>query len=208
MVCGFLDVSDVSAVFLACFIVEDLVVYDVSASLEAGHDTSVGRDAVAVFLCLKGLDSDAVGIAVVGDHEVLVAAAGADSEASCVVCVERADRFHSDVELSGHGGLEMFLAGGSRRGGEVGLASLGGMDALLVLCEVALDGLITGWEILGSIGVGESWPGGEVAGFDGGKPGGFDWEACGGVEVAYEGTNAGEVVGVESIWGCRRSGMD
>ena len=56
MVCGFLDVSDVSAVFLACFIVEDLVVYDVAASLEAGHDTSVGRDAVALFLCLKGLD--------------------------------------------------------------------------------------------------------------------------------------------------------
>ena len=48
--------SDVSAVFLACFVVEDLVVYDVAASLEAGHDTGVGRDAVAIFPCLEGLD--------------------------------------------------------------------------------------------------------------------------------------------------------
>ena len=111
----------------------------------------------------------------VGDHEVLVSAAGADWEASCVVCVERSDGFHPDVELSG--GLGMFLAVGSRRGGEVGLASLGGADALLGLCEVALDGLITGWAILGSIGVGDSWTGGEVSGFASGELDGFDWEA-------------------------------
>ena len=77
------------------------------------------------------------------NHEVLVAAAGADWEASCVVCVECADGFHPDVELSG--GLGVFFAVGSRRGGEVGLASLGGSDALLGLCEVALNGLSTGW---------------------------------------------------------------
>ena len=104
----------------------------------------------------------------VGDHEVLVAAAGAYREESRVVCVERADDFYPDAELSGRVGLGMLLNGGSRRGGEVGVFSLGGADALLGLCEVALDGLITGWEILGSIGVGESWPGGEVSGFDGG----------------------------------------
>ena len=49
------DVGDVSAVLLAGFIVEDLVVDDVTASLEAGHDASVGRYAVAVFSCLEGL---------------------------------------------------------------------------------------------------------------------------------------------------------
>ena len=79
---------------------------------------------------------------------------------------------------------------------------------MLGLCEVDLDGIITGWAILRSTGVGDSCPGGEVAGFDGGKPGGFDWEACGGVEVADEGTNAGEVVGIEGSWGCRSRGMD
>ena len=156
------------------------MVNGVTASLEAGHDASVG------------------------DHQVLVAAAGADGEASCVVCVERADGFYPYVELSD--GLGMFFAVGSRRGGEVGLASLGGADALLVLCKVALGGLITGRAILGSIGVGESWPGGEVAGFDGGEPGGFDWESCGSVEVADEGTKAGEVVGVEGSRGFRSRG--
>ena len=48
------------------------------------------------------------------------------------------------------------------------MVRLGGADALLGLCEVALDGLVAGWAILGSIGVGKSWPGGEVSGFDGG----------------------------------------
>ena len=94
-------------------------------------------------------------------------------EASCVVCVERADGFYPYMDLSG--GLGMFFDVGSRRGGELGLASIGGADALLVMCKVALDGFIAGREILGSIDVGESWPGGEVAGFDGGKPGGFYW---------------------------------
>ena len=88
------------------------------------------------------------------------------------------------------------------------MASLGGSDALLGLCKVTLYGLITGRAILGSIGVGESWPGGEFDGFDGSKPGGFDWEVCGGVEVEDKGTNTGEVMGVEGSRGCRSRGMD
>ena len=51
----------------------------------------------------------------VGHHEVLVATAGVDWEASCVLCAERADGFHPDVELSG--GLGLFFAIGSRRVG-------------------------------------------------------------------------------------------
>ena len=196
-----------SEILIACFVVEDLVVYDVAASLEAVHDAGVGWDVMAVFACLDRLDEDDVGVTVIGNHEVLVAAAGADREASCVVCVERDDGFHPYVELSCRDGLGMFLNDGIRRGGEIGLASLGGADALLGLCEVALDGFITGWAILGRVGVGKSWPGGEVAGFDGGEPGGFDWEACSGVEVADKGPNNGEVVGVEGIQGCWSRGM-
>ena len=94
LVCGCPDVGDVSAVFLAGFGVEYLVVDDVTASLEAGHDASVGRYAVAVFSCLEGLDEDSISVAVVDDHQVLVTAVGADWEASCVVCVERADGFY------------------------------------------------------------------------------------------------------------------
>ena len=56
LVCGFPDVSDVSAVFLACFVVKDLVVYDLAASLEAGYDAGVVWDAVAVFLFMEGID--------------------------------------------------------------------------------------------------------------------------------------------------------
>ena len=70
------------------------MVDDVTASLEAGHNASVGRYVVAVFSCLEGIDEDVVSVAVVGDHQVLVAAAGADGEASCVVRVERADGFY------------------------------------------------------------------------------------------------------------------
>ena len=94
LVSGCPDVGDVSAVFLACFVIEDMVVNDMTASLEAGHDAGVGRDAVAVFSCLEGLGEDGVCVAVVGDHQVLVAAAVADGEASCVVCLERADGFY------------------------------------------------------------------------------------------------------------------
>ena len=94
LICGCPYVGDVSAVFLAGFVVKDLVVDDVNASLEAGHDASVGRYAVAVFSCLEWLDEDSVGVTVVGDHQVLVAATGTDWEASCVVCVERADGFY------------------------------------------------------------------------------------------------------------------
>ena len=63
LVCSRPDVGDVAAVFLAGFVVEDLVVNDVTASLEAVHDASVGRYAVAVFSCLEGLDEDGVCIA-------------------------------------------------------------------------------------------------------------------------------------------------
>ena len=102
----------------------------------------------------------------------------------------------------------MFIDVGSWWGGEGGWAGLGGADALFGLCEVALYGLLTGGEIPGGIGVGENRPGGEVASFYSGKPGGFDWESRGSVEVAYKGPNAGEFVGVEVSRGCWSRGMD
>ena len=62
----------------------------------------------------------------------------------------------------------MFVAVGSRRGGEGGWDGLGGADALFGLCEVAFYGLLTGGAITGGVGIGETRPGGEVAGFDSG----------------------------------------
>ena len=94
LVCSRPDVGDVVAVFLSGFVVEYLVVDGVTASLEAGHDLGVGRYAVAVFLCIEELDENGVCITVVGHHQVLVAAAGADGEAACVVRVECAYGFY------------------------------------------------------------------------------------------------------------------
>ena len=94
LVCSRPYVSDVSALVLACFVIKDLAFDDVTASLEAGHDASVGRYAVAIFSCLEGLDEDGIFIAVVGHHQVLVSAAGADGEASCVFRVESSDGFY------------------------------------------------------------------------------------------------------------------
>ena len=72
---------------------------------------------------------------------------------------------------------------------------------------MALCGFLTDGEIYGGVGIGEARPGGEVSGFDGGQPGGFEWESSGSVEIADEGSNAGEVVVVEGSRGCRGSGM-
>ena len=68
---------------------------DVASCLEAGHDAGVGGYAVAIFSCLEWFNEDGVCIAVIGHHQVLIAAAGADREAACVVRVERADGFYS-----------------------------------------------------------------------------------------------------------------
>ena len=95
LVCSRPDVGDVTAVFPFGFVVEDLMINDVAASLEAGHDAGVGRDAVVVCSCLEVLDEDGVCIAVVGHHQVLISAAGADGEAACVFHVERTDGFIS-----------------------------------------------------------------------------------------------------------------
>ena len=57
---------------------------------------------------------------------------------------------------------------------------------------------MSGWAILGGIGVGKAGPGGVVSGFDG----------SGGVEVVDEGANAREVVGVECSRSHRVSGNE
>ena len=73
---------------------------------------------------------------------------------------------------------------------------------------MALDGCVAGWEILGGIDLGKAGPGGLVAGFDGGEPGRLAGKAVSGMEVADEGADAGEVVGVEGSRGSRVIGND
>ena len=92
---------DDASVFGAGFVVEDLGGDGMPTHLEAVHDGIVGGNAVFVLTRLEGGLEDCVGVAVVGDHDVLVAAAGANGEATCVVGVELLDGFHPDVDFVG-----------------------------------------------------------------------------------------------------------
>ena len=73
LVCGLPDVSDVATLLLAGFVGEDLVVNDMAALLEAGHDAGVCGDTMEILAGLEGFNEDDVGVAMVSDHEVLVA---------------------------------------------------------------------------------------------------------------------------------------
>ena len=120
---------------------------------------------------LMGLESglgDGVGVAVVGDHDVLIAAAGTDREASGVVYVQLFDGLDSDVDFVGTGRragcLRQQREQQRRPGGRLGL---GRPDALLRPQQVAFDGLIGVGVVFGNVGVGESGPCGVIAGLDG-----------------------------------------
>ena len=129
LVCGLPDVSDVATVLLAGFVVEDLVVNDVAALLEAGHDARVCGDTVAILAGLEGFNKDDVGVAMVSNHEVLVATAGAEWEAAYVVSVESAGGLDREVDLFGSVRREGFINGGGLRVKLI-VACLGGVDAL------------------------------------------------------------------------------
>ena len=67
---------------------------------ETLHDGVVGGDAVFILLSLECGLEDGVGIIVVGNHDVLVAAAGVDREPASVVSVELFDGLHTDVDFA------------------------------------------------------------------------------------------------------------
>ena len=93
--------SDDSTVFCTGFVVQNLVVNCVGTCCEATHEFIVGWNAVSVVAGLEGFDEDGVGVTVVGQHEVLVAAARPYVEASHVVHEELADGFVPQVEFFG-----------------------------------------------------------------------------------------------------------
>ena len=117
---------DDAFVFGTGFVVEDLGSDGVSARLETVHDGVVGGNLVFVLAGLEGGLEDGVGVAVVGDHDVLIAATGADGEASGVVCVQLFDGLDLDVDFVGAGRR----AGCWQRQREHQGLELGGPDAL------------------------------------------------------------------------------
>ncbi len=76
---------------------------------------------------------------------------------------------------------------------------LGGAQALACLLEVAFDGGIRGGTVLHCIANGEVREGRVVSCLDGGKPGGWNWIAGGGMVEADKCINAGEVVGIVGL---------
>ena len=91
--------SNAVAVGFSGFIVKDLVLKNMAFVAEAGHDAGIGSNAMAVVARLKGFHKYGVAVAVVGQHDVLVAAARACGEATHAVRVEFADGCGGYVEL-------------------------------------------------------------------------------------------------------------
>ena len=69
--------------------------------LEAGNDSVVGVDMVVVVIGLEGFEEEDVAFTVVGKHDILFAAAGADRGATHVSIVHIACGKDVDMEFVG-----------------------------------------------------------------------------------------------------------
>ena len=69
------------------------------ALCEAGHDSICGGKAVVFVVGFEWLHQDDIGVHMVGEHEEVVAASGANWEPAYVISVRFADGFGRDVEL-------------------------------------------------------------------------------------------------------------
>ena len=191
--------NDGVAVFITGFVTEDLEVHAVSFVLEASHDGVVGCKAVAIVARLECRDKYAVDIYVVGEHALLVDTSRENGEPTHVISLELADWLYPDMEF-------LRLYSGELTGDVRKLVSgdwiqwrlpLCGPKTLAGLREVSFKGLFRDGAVFGDVGKGESRPRSKVASMDGCKPHGLDRKACCGVEVAYEGYNYGQVIGIQ-----------
>ena len=90
---------DVELVVCAAFVVKYLEVGIMAVIFEAGHDPICGGETVLVVAGLEWLHQDDIGVQMLGDHEEVVAALGANWEPAHVISVKFADGFRRDVEL-------------------------------------------------------------------------------------------------------------
>ena len=138
-----------AAVFLADIVVKDLVVNGLSTLLEFGHDAVVRHNVVAVTSVLERLVKEDVAVSVICYHDVLVAAAGANRDATHIFSVDLADGLDVDTEFIGSDGWERTRYVVEMRSGwqtnfdVVMLFEIHGTDALADLSNVTLDGFIT-----------------------------------------------------------------
>ena len=84
----------------AGLVAKDLVFDNVVTALETLHDVFVGRDVMAIVAALEGFDENSVGVAMVSQHDVLVAAARVDREAIHVIYKQLPGWLDPYVELA------------------------------------------------------------------------------------------------------------
>ena len=191
--------NDGADIFGTGFVVEDLEVHAVSFSLEAIHDGIVGCETMAIGTRLERPDNDGVGIYVVGKHDVLVAAAGADGEPTHVISVELSNRIYLDMDFLGLDSVEWTGNVRKRIYGDwlQWNLPLCGLETLAGFREVSFEVLFRDGEVFGGIVEGEFMSGIKVASMDGCKPRGLDSKACCSMEVSDKGSNAGQVMGIQ-----------
>jgi hypothetical protein len=76
--CAFVGIFDGKFVGWAGFVVQDLLFEIDAVGFETSHDFVVCRNVMMVGLGLEWLDQDCIGTSVVRQHDILVAALGAD----------------------------------------------------------------------------------------------------------------------------------
>ena len=133
--------------------------------LDTRHDSVVIRDAVSVVPRLEGFDQNGIGVDVVRQHNVVVAVAVSDGEASHVICVEFAYGLNDDVEFFVFYGRKLTGDVGERF--LVGRFGLGGAQTLSGLSHVSFQGLERDRKVFCRVCIIESWPRGKVASFYG-----------------------------------------
>ncbi len=85
----------------AGFVIQDLEINRESLGRQMHHNGVICCNAVAVTLGYEGLLEDEVAVGVEGNHEVLVAGACSDGEATSVTGEELAEQFCDDKDLVG-----------------------------------------------------------------------------------------------------------
>ena len=99
LVAGFPNFRDDALIFPAGLVVKYLEVNFVAKGSQPLAYGGVCLDAVLVSLCFERDVEDTVAVNVVGDHYILIAAAGADWEAASIIGVEFMDWLDTDVDF-------------------------------------------------------------------------------------------------------------
>ena len=143
-----------------------------ATGFETFHDRGVVRNAVGFLLGLERRLEDCIRVTVLGNHDVLIDAARANGEAPSVVCVQLDNVLYVHMQFIGScfGQKRRVVCGYGWYRVHLGLGALAlsRIQALKSLLHVGTEGLGRSRALLAGVMVGETRPGGVVAGFDGG----------------------------------------